>query len=166
MLSVHEQYTLLNLQIENIFTSIDNTNKFYSTLLTSVIGATVLLCINNLPTDCFNYLYYIVVSVYAISISWYRTLRVYLYDLNINAEKYNLFIRDNNILSMYSLSIPINFNRCRLFLPLLVGTCCLALLLKYTVYESAINWIFAILYVVLFYFGYINKFGLRIFKYL
>lgn len=166
MLPVYKQYKLLNSQIENIFALIANTNKFYCTLLTSLIGATILLYTNKVSTDCFNYFYYIVVSVYMISISWYRTLTIHLYDLNTNTEKYNLFIQHNEILSMYDLSIPINVRKCMLFLPLSVGVFCLAVLLKYSAYVSLINLIFAVLYVAMFYLGYIYRFDIRIFKYL
>lgn len=127
MLPTHEQYTIINSQIENIFASIFNVNKFYSTLLTSVIGATILLCTNKLSTNCFDYLYCVVMLVYAISICWYKTLIIHLYDLDTNTKKYNLFIRDNKIFTMYNLSTPINIKRCTLFLPLSIGIFCLVL---------------------------------------
>ena len=131
ILSINEQYTFLNSQIENIYNLIFNTNKFYSTLLTSVVGVAVLLYTNNiLPTDYFNYLYYIVLLVYSISIIWYRTLIMYLYDLNKNTKKYNSFIQDNKIISMYNLSIPINVRKCALQLPFFIGSFCVVILLK------------------------------------
>ncbi len=167
ILSINEQYTFLNSQIENIYNLIFNTNKFYSTLLTSVVGVAVLLYTNNiLPTDYFNYLYYIVLLVYSISIIWYRTLIMYLYDLNKNTKKYNSFIQDNKIISMYNLSIPINVRKCALQLPFFIGSFCVVILLKYSVYCSIFDWILAIAYVISFYFAYIHKFDIRILKYL
>lgn len=141
-LSISEQYAFLNSQIENIYNLIFNTNKFYSTLLTSVIGVAALLYTNNiLPTDYFNYLYYIALLVYSISIIWYRTLIMYLYDLNKNSEKYNLFIQENKIISLYNLSTPINVRKCTLILPFLIGGFSVIILLKYSTYDSISNWI-------------------------
>ena len=90
---------------------------------------------------------------------------MYLYDLNKNSEKYNLFIQENKIISMYNLSTPINVRKCTLILPFLIGGFSVIILLKYSAYDSIGNWICAVLYVVVFILAFIYKFDLKILKY-
>lgn len=166
-LTVAEQARLINSQIENIYNLISNTNKFYSTLISSIIGVAALLYTNKImPTAYFNYLYYVVLSVYSISVVWYRTLVMYLHDLNTNTAKYNAFMQKNNIISMYNLSFPINVRKCALQLPFLIGGISLIMLLKYSPYATIFDWILVILYILMFYLSFIYKFNLKLLKYL
>ncbi len=167
VLSVYEQFSILNSQIENIYGLISSTNKFYITIVTSIVGAAVLLYANNVePTEYFNYLYYIVLTIYTISVIWYRTLAMFLLDLNSNIEKYNNFLNENHIISMYNLSFPINVRKCSLILPFMTGTIMLIFLLRYSTFINFFDYALGFFYLAMFFFSFIFGFKKEILKYL
>lgn len=104
-ISILEQFNILNEQIKDIYGLISSVHKYYSALCSSIVGIAILLYSNDVkPSENFNYLYYIVMLVYTLSIVWYRNLLVYLHDLNSITDEYNKFIEINHIISMYRLS--------------------------------------------------------------
>ena len=162
-----EQFEVLVHQIENIYTLISNTNKFYTTLLSSIVGAGVLLYTNKItPNDYFNYFFYIILIAYAICVIWYRTLFLYLYDLNSKSDAYMTFIKENKIISMYELSISLNVKKTNLVMPFLLGGLIFIILVKYSYFANFSSCIFyIILYSQLFCFSFIYGFDTKLFKY-
>lgn len=119
-ISILEQFNILNEQIKDIYGLISSVHKYYSALCSSIVGIAILLYSNDVkPSENFNYLYYIVMLVYTLSIVWYRNLLVYLHDLNSITDEYNKFIEINHIISMYRLSYIINVRKLNIVLPLL-----------------------------------------------
>ena len=166
-LTIFEQYSILNNQIENIYSLISNSHKFFSVLCSSVGGISILLYSNKIePSNEFNYMYYTLLILFALAIIWYRTLLTYMYDLNQIADKYDLFIKKNEILTGYQLSYPLNIRRCNIILPLALAIVILAIFLRYLDYKSITGYLWMIFYLVWFYWGFIRKIDLRIFKYL
>lgn len=166
-LTIFEQYSILNNQIENIYSLISNSHKFFSVLCSSVGGISILLYSNKIePSNEFNYMYYTLLILFALAIIWYRTLLIYMYDLNQIADKYDLFIKKNEILTGYQLSYPLNIRRCNIILPLALAIVILAIFLRYLDYKSITGYVWMIFYLVWFYWGFIRKIDLRIFKYL
>ena len=86
-IGILEQFNILNEQIKDIYGLISSVHKYYSALCSSIVGIAILLYSNDVkPSENFNYLYYIVMLVYTLSIVWYRNLLVYLHDLNSITE--------------------------------------------------------------------------------
>lgn len=179
-LTIYEQFSILNNQMECLYNLISNTHKFYSVLCSSIVGVAVLLYSNGiLPTIRFNYPYHITILMYAISIIWYRNLSVYLFDLNCKSEVYNQFIKKHDIISMYNSSFFINVRKTNMVIPFSLGGIICSVLLKYSDWSYMLcclknnqfydfnawkNILWSVLYVFLFYLGFIRKFDLRIIK--
>ena len=162
-----EQLTILNSQIENTYNSISNIHKFFSALCSSIGGVSLLLYSNHIqPSNYFNYLYYTLVILFALAAIWFRTLVLYLYDLNQITDEYNNFVKQNKILTLYKLSPFLNVRRCNIIIPFALGVVILALFLRYTNYSSWMSYIEGMFYIIWFYLCFIWKFNLKTFKYL
>lgn len=164
-LTVFEQFNILNNQMECLYGLIANTHKFYSVLSSSIVGVAILLYSNNiLPTNHFNYLYYIIILMYAVSIIWYRNLAVYWFDLNNKSAEYNEFIKKNKIISMYNSSVLVNTRKVNMVIPFLLGGIICLTLIKYSTYISWYDYLFSGLYILLFYLGFLRKISWQIIK--
>lgn len=158
-LTVFEQFTILNNQTENLYNLIANTNKFYSVLCSSIVGIAIILYSNNVePTGYFNYLYYVTILMYAISIIWYRHLAVYLFDLNCKSDVYNQFIEKNAIISMYNSSFFVNARKTSIVIPFFLGLIICGLLLKYFNWRTWKDVLEGLSYPFVFYLGFLHKF--------
>lgn len=145
--------------------TISSVHKYYSALCSSIVGIAILLYSNDVkPSENFNYLYYIVMLVYTLSIVWYRNLLVYLHDLNSITDEYNKFIEINHIISMYRLSYIINVRKLNIVLPFVVGGLACVILLKYSVYNTLYDYVYAMIYPLLFVLGFIWKIDWRVLK--
>lgn len=166
-LTTFEQASSLNNQIENMYSLISNTHKFFSVLCSSIGGISILLYSNKIePSNEFNYMYYTLLMLFALAIIWYRTLLIYLYDLNQIINKYDSFIKKNEILTVYKLSYPLNVRRCNIILPLALALVVLALFLRFQHYTNWIGYVWGVFYVFWFYLGFIRKVDRTMFKYL
>lgn len=179
-LTISEQFLILNGQLENLYNLVAATNKFYSVLCSSIVGVAILLYSNGvLPSEYFNYLYYITILMYAISIIWYRNLSVYLLDLNCKSDAYNQFIEKHAIISMYNSSFSVNTRKTNMVIPFLLGGLICCILIKYSnwsyvkdclennQFNNLMAWkeiLMGLSYLLVFYLGFIRNFDLRIFK--
>ena len=164
-IGILEQFNILNEQIKDIYGLISSVHKYYSALCSSIVGIAILLYSNDVkPSEIFNYLYYIVMLVYTLSIVWYRNLLVYLHDLNSITDEYNKFIEINHIISMYRLSYIINVRKLNIVLPFVVGGLSCVILLKYSVYNTLYDYVYAMIYPLLFVLGFIWKIDWRVLK--
>ena len=164
-ISILEQLNIINEQIKDIYGLISSVHKYYSALCSSIVGIAILLYSNDVkPSENFNYLYYIVMLVYTLSIVWYRNLLVYLHDLNSITDEYNKFIEINHIISMYRLSYIINVRKLNIVLPFVVGGLACVILLKYSVYNTLYDYVYAMIYPLLFVLGFIWKIDWRVLK--